>query len=101
MKKSEFKLISQLLNEMSDEYSNHGCNDLELDNTQENKDLIISAIKWNANASSEENLEEEIVSILECKDEKLITTDFLLMDYLAYKCANAAKKSTSKKRKKH
>lgn len=85
--KNELKLISELLKLASDEFSNHGCNDLEIPNTEENKQLLIDMINWNGD---EYEIEEEIPEIQKCKKKMLFTHDSFLMSYLAARCEEEA-----------
>lgn len=85
---AELTLIADFLKEASEEYSNHGCNDCEIPNTKENKAMLVNMIKRDVD---EEDQEEEIEEVMSCKKKKLFTFDWLVMDYLADRCREAAK----------
>lgn len=85
--KAELKLISELLELAAGNFSNHGCNDYEIDNTEENKQLLIEMINWNGD---ECEIEEEIPKIESCKRKTLYAADFCLMSYLAARAAKEA-----------
>ena len=44
---AELALISQLLQMAADDFTNHGCNDLDIENTQENRFLMLEFEKDN------------------------------------------------------
>lgn len=87
---AELTAISELLKEASEEYSNHGCNDYQMANTEENKAMLIDVVKFAG--CDEEEQAEEIKEITSCKKKKLFIMDWLLMDYLADRCKEVAKK---------
>lgn len=88
LSKTELSLIASILKEASSEFSNHSCNDYKLSNTPENKELLIAIAKWNGD---EEYLEEQIEDIKNNDKKSLYTYDWMLMDYLADRCKEAAK----------
>lgn len=73
----ERKLIANLLNMAADEFSNHGCNDYPLANTQENRQIVSDAYRGDDDEWADE--------ILTFKGEKLYTMDWLLMRHFAQK----------------
>jgi hypothetical protein len=85
--RAELTLISKLLQEASEEFSNHGCNDCEVPNTEENKALLVDMIKANG---EEEEMEEQIEEVMSCKKKTIFTYDWWLMSYLADRCKEAA-----------
>lgn len=90
---AELKMISQLLKEASNEFSNHGCNDMDIPNTDENKQMLIRMVRetWDPRDAA-----EEIETIESCKKKTLYTYDWMLMEYLAQRCDEAAKKKSKK-----
>ncbi len=85
---SELNLIASLLRQASDEFSSHTCNDRKVPNTEGNKELLIQMVK--ATYDKRES-EEEIQEIQSCKKKFIFTYDWMLMDYLADRCEEAAK----------
>lgn len=69
----ERRLAAELLSRASDEFSNHGCNDLKLDNTDENWALV----------SEMEDEPGERPAL----GKKIVTYDWLAMNNLAKKLA--------------
>ena len=85
MDTNAWAILAKLLEMASDEFSNHGCNDFELPNTQENRELMTAYGKWN----SEEEFAKFGLNISE--DGKTIYTyDWLLMDYFARRARELA-----------
>lgn len=84
---AELKIISKILSEASDEYSNHSCNDMDIPNTDENKQMLIRMVNENYDPR---DVAEEIEIIESCKKKTLYTYDWMLMDYLAKRCKEAA-----------
>ena len=82
----ELKLISELLEMASSEFSNHGCNDFVLDATDENKDLICKIIEENGDSEWEEHAAD-----VRSKKDKIYFYDWWLMSYFARKCKNLVK----------
>ena len=74
-----WRVLSDLLEIASDEFSNHGCNDYELDNTPENRELVKSMEIWN----SLEEWAENGLNISKDRT-KIYTQDFFLMSYFAH-----------------
>jgi hypothetical protein len=81
MTHAEKKILADLLDRAADEYASHGCNDLELPNTQEVVDLL--------NAIEQDNVgpgrEPEEVFVYDPTETQLIYTDFSVMRYFAAK----------------
>jgi hypothetical protein len=79
MDTNAWAVLAQLLRVAADEFSNHGCNDMSLPNTFDNRELIESAEKWN---SPEQYAES---GIMYSKDGKEIyTSDAFLMSYFCH-----------------
>lgn len=76
MKKHEMIVLVGFLNELSDEFSNAGCNDFELPNTPENRELIIAAEK-HADCYEEEWHEND-------KD-TISSSDTIVLEYLIHR----------------
>jgi len=74
----EYGILSKLLEMASDEFSNHGCNDFELENTQANRDLMQLAHEWNAQGGELEELQ------ISADGTKIYTRDYFLMDYFSH-----------------
>jgi hypothetical protein len=85
--KAELALISQLLQEASDEFSNHGCNDFTLPATEENKAIVAEMYR---SCLGKEDADEEMEELENEKDE-LFINDWMLMDYLANRCKQLSK----------
>lgn len=81
MTKQEKQLASALLEMAADTFSNHGCNDFELPNTQESVDLLNAMERWNVG----EGEEPEQVHVLNPADKTIYTQDWYLMKYLSSK----------------
>jgi len=77
MNKLQAKLIIELLELASCEFSNHTCTDFEFDNTEENRNFVREVDKY-----YDEDCETEE------EDEKIYIDNWLLMDY----CADLLKK---------
>jgi hypothetical protein len=79
-KHPEYKIIAELLEMASDEFSNHSCNDYEIDNTAENMDLLKDAHNWNVNGDPSQSFEPVI-----SKDgSKIYVMDYFLFGYFAH-----------------
>lgn len=59
----------------ADEFSNHGCNDMELENTDENWAIIVAMDDWNGTKPEDRNERP--------KGNKIFTSDCFVMSYLA------------------
>lgn len=88
-KHPEYKILADLLETASDEFSNHGCNDYELDDTPENRDLLEAAHWWNVNNDRSQPFEIVVYK------GKLITSDYFLMDYFSHLFDELAKESVA------
>lgn len=77
MNKHKKLLAAKLLEEASDEFANHRCNDYSLPNTDENWKLICAMEDWNR--TNEDDRDERPP-----KNEDIQTSDFFLMSYLAH-----------------
>lgn len=73
------KLASDLLEIAAETFSNHGCNDFELPNTQESVDLLNAIEMWNVGP----NEEPDQIHTLNPSEKFIYTQDWLLMRYLA------------------
>lgn len=84
---AELKIISTMLKEAAEEYSNHSCNDMDIPNTDENKKMLIRMVN---ETYDPRDAVEEIENIESCKKKTLYTYDWMLMEYLAGRCKEAA-----------
>ena len=75
MNKTELNLIIEFLNELSDRFGNDVCNDFELNDTPENRRLVKDAELYC-------DMHERELSI---HNNKITTTNFILVDYLKRK----------------
>jgi hypothetical protein len=80
---TEKHVAGQLLDAAADEFSNHGCNDLILDNTDENWQLIQDMHAWNRTPPAD--LPER-----PAPDEKIWTNDWFVMRFLSVKLLKEA-----------
>jgi len=76
MTSTELKEAAKLLRNAADEYSNHGCNDYWMDNTDENWELAEALYK---NRDAGDRPERP------ARSEKICVHDWLLMHHLAAK----------------
>ena len=79
MTKQEAALASDLLDRAADTYSNHGCNDYLIPNTQENVDMLNQMEKWNVGHGQPPNL----VWTFDPQVKQLYVMDWVLMRYLS------------------
>lgn len=79
MTKAQMKLAAELLEVASDHFSNHGCNDYEIENTPENREWLIQGEMDNDKSLSRAQAEGSII----VHKGKLITMDWLLMARLS------------------
>ena len=89
LSKNELKMIAELLDCASNEFSNHSCNDYDVKNTPDNKKLLIDIVKWNEGIegdSLDEDVIEEIENIKNKKSKTITYYDWVLMSYLAARC---------------
>lgn len=82
LNKAEVKLIIMFLDEYAELLGNNGCNDLKLDNTPENREIVKSAEK----DQSGEDWNDTVP-----KGKSFYTTDFVVVGYLADKLKKALK----------
>ena len=77
MNKSEWKVLSDLLDMADQEFSNHGCNDYELENTPENRKIAEDA---------EHYLMDDAFKSIAISDDgnKIYPSDAILMGYFAH-----------------
>ena len=76
MDTNAWAILAKLLEMASGEFSNHGCNDFDLPNTPENRELMTALGRWNS---------EEEYGLMISKDGKTIYTgDSQLMSYFAH-----------------
>ena len=87
LSKTELKMIADLLEMAGDEFANHGCNDLELEPTEENKELAIKMLEKMMGKG--EDFEQESAKVREAK-KKIWTNDWMMMDYLSKRCEEEA-----------
>ena len=69
--KAELKIMSELLNLASNEFSNHGCNDFEIPATEENIALMT-------------RVDDEFEPMI--RGRKILANDFSLMDFFNRRC---------------
>ncbi len=84
-KHPEYKIVADLLNMASNEFSNHGCNDYEIPYTKETVDLIEQAHKWNCNDNPSEPFE------LQTDGKTIQVMDYFLMSFFAHLFEELAK----------
>jgi hypothetical protein len=77
--KNTCKVLSDLLSMADEHFGNHMCNDYELPNTPENRELMEKAERWN----SEEQWLQEGLNI-SSDYSKIYTQDHFLMGYFAH-----------------
>jgi len=70
---AEASLLLHFLGDLSDKYGNAGCNDIELDNTDENWQMVNNAYESNGDDDAGER----------DSGPRILTQDFILCDYLA------------------
>ena len=75
-------VIADLLGLASEEFANHGCNDFELDNTPENRELVEAMERWLDPANTSD--------LADYAGEKILTRNDLLMSFLAEKLKSDA-----------
>ncbi|MFA6235612.1 MAG: hypothetical protein WC824_15695 [Bacteroidota bacterium] len=74
MNTTEKKLAASLLKRASDEFSNHGCNDMTLPDTPENQALAIKVQEWSGDPD---------FKVFKTRSGELHFYDWMLMAYLA------------------
>lgn len=72
---AEMRAAARLLSIASEHYGNHGCNDFELDNTDENWGLV--------EAMEASLIDEEDARQRRPRAGRIVVSDWLLMRYLA------------------
>ncbi len=87
LSKAELKMISQLLEEASEEYSNNGCNDYKVPATEENKKMVAEMIE----ANNDIDWQDDVRDVMNTKDE-IFTYDWMLMSHLANRCKKLSEK---------
>jgi hypothetical protein len=88
---TELSLIAELLEMAHDQFSNHCCNDYEIKNSKEHKNLLIEMVKWNVNQKIDKNARDEINDIENNKHKMLDTANTSLMSFLANRCREELK----------
>lgn len=78
MNKTARQLAANLLRTASSEFGNHGCNDYELENTQENRQFVAAMLAWNS-----DDPEEQQIHYSDDR-KKIYTQDWFVMSYCAY-----------------
>lgn len=79
----EARYAAELLDLAADQFSNHGCNDYELENTDENWRLVQEMEARNGDSP-------EYRSRRPAQNKTIYTQDFCLMRYLAHKLKQVA-----------
>ena len=72
---NEKRVLLEFIDQLSDYQSNAGCNDFELENTDENWDLVVKAEDWNGIVGEEAQERPD-------KGEKIYTMDCVILGYL-------------------
>lgn len=78
----------QLMETFDDKLANAGCNDMALDNTPGNRELVKQAWIFNFHGDEEKAL-EGIGQRLDTKEQTIITSDFLVLGYILGKLKKA------------
>lgn len=79
-KHPEYKILSDLLDMASEEFSNHGCNDFEIDNTPENMELLRMAHEWNVKGDASQPFDPMITN----DGTTIYVMDYFLMGYFSH-----------------
>lgn len=82
------QIASMLLSISADTFSNHGCNDFELPNSQESVDFLNAIERWNVGPGEE----PEQVHVFDPLRKTIYTYDWLVMRYLASRLKEEAGK---------
>ncbi len=79
LNKNACKVLCDLLKLANEEFGNHGCNDYELPNTPENRELMEAVERWNS-------VEQWLEYGLHLNDNGTViyTQDYFLMAYFAH-----------------
>lgn len=80
----ELKLITQFLDMCSEEFSRHGCNDMELPDTERTREMLVAMHKWN-----DKSLTDDSEEIKDVRKESPHTSDFFVMSYMAHRIREA------------
>ena len=87
--RAEYKIIAELLELAYQQFSNHGCNDFELERNDVNATIIAQAERADYPDISEDDLRES----LKCgDDQRIVTRDDFLMRYFSERCKKLAEK---------
>ena len=78
--KNEVVCLVDFLEDLSHHYGSAGCNDMNLLDTPENRDLVLAAEAWMVNQDK-----EYPATNIQTYDGKIITTDFVILGYLKAK----------------
>jgi hypothetical protein len=79
------KLAARLLEMAGDEFGNHGCNDMELENTEENWAILVAYEAWN-----DPNWDGEMYHGIHDGGKTVAAQDYALMGYCAHVLKEAA-----------
>jgi len=82
---NEAEHAADLLSAYADELGNHGCNDYEIDNTDENWALVESAEAWNRGVTVEEWRKSDDAYTRPSKNKKIVAMDWFLAGYLSFR----------------
>lgn len=74
---TELSIASRLMGIAQEEFSNHGCNDFRLENTDENWRFVMDMHAWNG--------DEESLGNRPPPGKDIWTQDFFVMSYLAHR----------------
>lgn len=91
MTSAELSLAAVLLEMASDEFANHGCTDLKLENTDANWEVVL------AMHQSEEFGDEWESRVRPAATKDIYTDDWLLMSYLAHRLKSESISGSSRK----
>lgn len=80
---NEMQHVGKMLDEYSDELGNHGCNDYELDNTQENWNMVERMYAWNEETTVERWRKSADAHKRPKSGQKIVIMDWFLVAYLA------------------
>ena len=85
MNKLELTLAADMLKVASEECCNNGCNDYCLDNTYENRQLVLDIALWNVNGDKAADEYTNALIEVDTNDKHIYVDDYSLMSYLSYK----------------
>ena len=83
LSKAELLLAAKLLEDASEQYSNHGCNDYPIKDTPEHRAILIAQQEYDGWTGEEIEVHAE--------SGRITASDDRLMDYLAHRLKEAAK----------